>query len=38
MKLYFNGCSHTYGDDLDDPKTSAWPSVVSAAMGFEFFE
>lgn len=36
MKLYFNGCSHTYGDDLKDPKSSAWPSVMSATMGLSF--
>ena len=28
MKLYFNGCSLTYGDDLDD-KSLAWPSLLA---------
>lgn len=36
MKLYFNGCSHTYGDDLEDPKSLAWPSVVSSVLGADF--
>ncbi|CAB4138043.1 hypothetical protein UFOVP328_236 [uncultured Caudovirales phage] len=36
MRLYFNGCSHTYGDDLDD-KNLAWPSVLSRQLGCEFF-
>jgi hypothetical protein len=36
MKLYFNGCSHTYGDDLKDPKSSAWPSVLSSELDASF--
>lgn len=35
MKLYFNGCSHTYGDDLFD-KSVAWPSVVARHYNCEF--
>ena len=27
-KFYFNGCSHTYGDELVDPKKSRWSRVV----------
>lgn len=36
MKLYFNGCSHTNGDDLAD-RNHAWPAVVASARGCEFF-
>jgi len=36
MKLYFTGCSHTYGDDLKDPANTAWPSVISQECGIEF--
>ena len=28
MRLYFNGCSHTFGDDLLD-KNLAWPALVA---------
>ena len=28
MKLYFNGCSFTYGDELKNPQQSAWPTLV----------
>lgn len=37
MKLYFNGCSHTYGDDLKNPQLSAWPSLVASRRNCEFF-
>ena len=36
MRLYFNGCSHTYGDDLADPKNNAWPAVLSRQLGLDF--
>ena len=36
MKLYFNGCSHTYGDDLTDPAISAWPAVISNHYNCDF--
>ena len=36
MKLYFNGCSHTWGNDLADPSTTAWPAVLSKTLGVEF--
>ena len=36
MKLYFNGCSFTYGDELKNPKQDAWPSLVSSCLGFNF--
>jgi hypothetical protein len=29
MKFYFNGCSFTYGDELNNPDDSAWPVLVS---------
>ena len=37
MRLYFNGCSHTYGDDLADPHTQAWPAIVSKRLDCEFY-
>jgi len=36
MRLYFNGCSHTYGDDLALPATQSWPAVLSGHVGCEF--
>jgi hypothetical protein len=36
MKLYFNGCSHTYGDDLKN-KSHAWPYIVSKNYNSECF-
>jgi hypothetical protein len=36
MRLYFNGCSHTWGDDLADPSTTAWPAVLSRNLNAEF--
>ena len=36
MKLYFNGCSHTYGDDLDSPATESWPAVLAQRLNCEF--
>jgi hypothetical protein len=36
MKLYFNGCSFTYGDDLDNPEKNSWPTAVSTKLGFSF--
>lgn len=36
MRLYFNGCSHTYGDDLTDPAATAWPSILSHTIGADF--
>jgi len=35
MRLYFNGCSHTYSDDLDN-KNLAWPTVLSNQLGYSF--
>jgi len=29
VNLFFIGCSHTYGDDLADPGTEAWPALVA---------
>ena len=28
-KLYFNGCSFTYGAGLNDPVNESWPSLVA---------
>ncbi len=36
MKLYFNGCSHTFGDDLGDPANSSWPALIAAKLGCDF--
>jgi hypothetical protein len=33
MRLYFNGCSHTYGDDLTNPAVSAWPAILAKEYG-----
>lgn len=35
MKLYFNGCSHTFGDDLTD-RTFAWPTLVANSLRCDF--
>lgn len=35
MKLYFVGCSHTYGDDLKD-RSQAWPALVAKHYGIDF--
>ena len=35
MRLYFNGCSHTYGDDLKD-QNLAWPGLLSNELKCEF--
>ena len=36
MKFYFNGCSHTFVDDLTD-KLHAWPYIVSKFYNAECF-
>jgi hypothetical protein len=36
MRLYFNGCSHTWGDDLDDPLQQSWPSLISKKLNCDF--
>lgn len=36
MKLYFGGCSSTYGQGLADPVNESWPTLVSKNLGFEF--
>lgn len=36
MKLYFNGCSATFGEELEDPSTQAWPTLVANELGHEF--
>lgn len=36
MKLYFNGCSHTWGDDLQNPLAQSWPAVLSHRLGYDF--
>ena len=36
MKLYFNGCSHTYGDDLDSPSSQSWPALVAKEYNCQF--
>ena len=35
MRLYFNGCSHTFGDDLTD-RNCAWPALISKKLNCEF--
>ena len=29
MKIYANGCSFTYGDELSNPAESAWPILLA---------
>ncbi len=36
MRAYFVGCSHTYGDDLEDPINQAWPAILSRRLGYQF--
>ena len=36
MNLYFNGCSHTWGDDLRDPSQQSWPSLISKKLNCNF--
>jgi len=36
MKLYFNGCSFTYGDELKNPQETAWPSLVAKQLNYKF--
>jgi hypothetical protein len=36
MKFYFNGCSFTYGDELRNPRESAWPVLVAQHYDKEF--
>ena len=35
MRLYFNGCSHTFGDDLIDCN-QAWPSLIAKKLQCDF--
>jgi hypothetical protein len=36
MKLYFNGCSYTWGDDLSDPDSQAWPVLIAKNLNCKF--
>jgi hypothetical protein len=36
MSLFFIGCSHTYGDDLANPNTQAWPALIADAKNKSF--
>ena len=33
MRIYANGCSFTYGDELESPNTSAWPVLLANQLG-----
>jgi hypothetical protein len=35
MRLYFNGCSHTFGDDLKD-RQMAWPALIAKKLNCDF--
>lgn len=35
MRLYFNGCSHTFGDDLSD-RSLAWPALIAKQLNCDF--
>lgn len=36
MKTYFNGCSFTYGDELENPMQDSWPVLTASKLNFEF--
>jgi hypothetical protein len=36
MKLYFNGCSFTYGAELENPQQYAWPTLVASCLKYDF--
>ena len=36
MELYFNGCSHTYGDDLTFPAIQSWPALLAKKLNCQF--
>lgn len=36
MSLFFIGCSHTYGDDLANPSTDAWPAIIARSKNKDF--
>jgi len=36
MNLYFNGCSFTYGDELENPQQHSWPTLVSSRLNCDF--
>lgn len=36
MILYFNGCSFTYGDELNHPETHAWPSLLARSLDLDY--
>jgi hypothetical protein len=33
LKIYANGCSFTYGHELESPQESAWPRLISNHLG-----
>lgn len=35
MNIYFNGCSHTFGDDLVDRRL-AWPALMASSLHSQF--
>ena len=36
MRLYFNGCSFTYGAELTNPEKFSWPTVVAKSINAVF--
>jgi hypothetical protein len=36
MRFYYNGCSFTYGDELNNPQKDAWPVLVSQHYNVDF--
>jgi len=36
MSFYFNGCSYTFGDELNNPSKEAWPTLISNHYGVSF--
>ena len=35
MRIYANGCSLTYGDELEDPTSQSWPVLIAKKIGAE---
>lgn len=36
MRFYFNGCSHTYGSELENPQKDSWPTLVANSINTDF--
>jgi hypothetical protein len=34
MKIYFDGCSWTYGTELENPEQERWSTLISQKLNF----